>query len=164
PGSRRKSVAAFEACVNSGERRIFVEKRRVSWWRERLGGVQPPVQTPICFTWQSVECIRGHAGGQNGNSVQKAWCGTGIPGAQMKKGGKMGAWVLAVLATVAVAAISSTIGWRPFIGPRSRKLTARKFDSTPARLTRGDYLVNHVTDCMGCHAEHDWTNPEAPIL
>src|SRR5262249_11331725 len=95
---------------------------------------------------------------------QKAWSVTGIPGAQMKKRGKIAAWVLAVLATVAVAAISFTIGWRPFIGPRSRKLTARKFDSTPARLTRGDYLVNHVTDCMGCHAEHDWTNPEAPIL
>ena len=82
----------------------------------------------------------------------------------MKKLGKIVAWVLAVLAAVAVAAISFTIGWRPFIGPRSRTLTARKFDSTSARLTRGDYLVNHVTDCMACHAEHDWTNREAPIL
>src|SRR5262245_66233757 len=36
--------------------------------------------------------------------------------------------------------------------------------STPTRLMRGEYLVNHVTDCMGCHAEHDWTNREAPIL
>ena len=47
---------------------------------------------------------------------------------------------------------------------RSRTLTARKFDNTPARLARGAYLVNHVIDCMACHAEHDWTNREAPIL
>jgi len=82
----------------------------------------------------------------------------------MKKLGKIVAWVLAVLAAVTVAAISFTIGWRPFIGPQSRTLTARKFDSTPARLMRGNYLVNHVTDCMVCHAKHDWTNREAPIL
>ena len=82
----------------------------------------------------------------------------------MKKLGKITAWVLTVLAVVAVAAISFTIGWRPFIGARSRTLTARKFDSTPARLVRGAYLVNNVTDCMGCHAEHDWTSREAPIL
>ena len=82
----------------------------------------------------------------------------------MKKLGKVVLWVLAVLAAVAAAAISFTIGWRPFIGPRSRTLTARKFDSTPARLMRGGYLVNHVTNCMVCHAEHDWTAHDAPML
>ena len=82
----------------------------------------------------------------------------------MKKLGKIAVWLLAVLAAVAVATISFTIGWRPFIGPRSRTLTARKFDSRPARLLRGAYLVNHVSICMDCHAEHDWTNREAPIL
>ncbi len=72
--------------------------------------------------------------------------------------------VFAVLVLVLAAGITFTIGWRPFIGPRARPLTARKFESTPERLARGRYLVQNVTDCMGCHAEHDWTLHDAPIL
>ena len=34
----------------------------------------------------------------------------------------------------------------------------------PARFARGEYLVNNVTDCMDCHAEHDWTQHDAPAL
>jgi hypothetical protein len=29
------------------------------------------------------------------------------------------------------------------------------------RQARGEYLVNAVTDCMLCHAEHDWTAHDA---
>jgi hypothetical protein len=61
-----------------------------------------------------------------------------------KKLRNVAAWVLAVLALLVVATISFTIGWRPFIGPRSRTLTARKFDSTPARLVRGAYLAHNL--------------------
>jgi hypothetical protein len=39
-----------------------------------------------------------------------------------------------------------------------------KTESTPARLARGEYLVWNVTDCLSCHAEHDWTAHDAPIL
>ena len=59
--------------------------------------------------------------------------------------------------------ITLTIGWRPFIGPRTRPLTTVAYERTPARLARGEYLVEHVTDCMGCHAGHDWTAHDAPI-
>lgn len=82
----------------------------------------------------------------------------------MKRLGRLLAWIVVVLVVVLAMAIPFTIGWRPFIGPRTRTLTARKFEGTPARLARGDYLVNRVTDCMGCHAEHDWTAHDAPIL
>ena len=82
----------------------------------------------------------------------------------MKKIGKIFVWVLVALVIVLAAGITLTIGWRPFIGPRARSLTSRKFESTPARLARGEYLVNNVTDCMGCHAQHDWTAHDAPIL
>ncbi len=82
----------------------------------------------------------------------------------MNKLGKTLGVALAVLVLVLVAGITFTIGWRPFIGPRARPLTARKFQSTPERLARGGYLVQHVCDCMGCHAEHDWTAHDAPIL
>jgi hypothetical protein len=45
------------------------------------------------------------------------------------------------LASIVVIAITYTIGWRPFLGPRSRPLTARKFEATPERLARGPYLA-----------------------
>ncbi|HEV2340934.1 MAG TPA: c-type cytochrome [Candidatus Acidoferrales bacterium] len=82
----------------------------------------------------------------------------------MKKFLKILVWSLVVLVALLAVAITLTIGWRPFIGPRARPLTARKFESTPARLARGSYLVNSVTDCMACHAQHDWTAHDAPIL
>jgi mono/diheme cytochrome c family protein len=55
--------------------------------------------------------------------------------------------------------ITLTVGWRPFIGPRSRPLTDRRFEATPARLARGEYLLNGVTLCFGCHSEIDWKTP-----
>ena len=82
----------------------------------------------------------------------------------MKRLGKLLAWTAVVLLVMLAMGITFTIGWRPFIGPQARTLTARKFESGPARLARGEYLVNSVTDCMGCHAEHDWTAHDAPIL
>ena len=74
------------------------------------------------------------------------------------------ALIAMVLAVGIAASITFTIGWRPLIGPRARALTARRFESTPARLTRGEYLVNSVTDCMACHSEHDWTVHDAPLV
>ncbi len=82
----------------------------------------------------------------------------------MSRLGKTLGFVFAVLVLVLAAGVTFTIGWRPFIGPRARALTARKFGSTPARLARGEYLVRDVTNCMACHAEHDWTAHDAPIL
>jgi mono/diheme cytochrome c family protein len=83
---------------------------------------------------------------------------------KMRRIGNILRWMLVVLAVVLAAGITLTIGWRPFIGPRARALTSRKFESTPARLARGEYLVNTITDCMGCHAQHDWTAHDTPVL
>ena len=60
--------------------------------------------------------------------------------------------------------ISLTAGFRPFIGPRSRGLTARTFERTPQRLARGAYLVESVSGCMDCHSPHEWSKHDAPIL
>ncbi len=73
-------------------------------------------------------------------------------------------WTVVVLAVLLAVGITLTVGWRPFIGPKARPLRAEKFESTPARVARGAYLANDVTDCMGCHAEHDWTAHDAPVL
>jgi hypothetical protein len=69
----------------------------------------------------------------------------------------LGYGFLALLALVLLA-ITLTIGWRPFIGPRARALTDRRFDPTPERMKRGEYLVNGVTPCLGCHSDVDWKN------
>jgi len=55
-------------------------------------------------------------------------------------------------------AITATVGWRPFIGPRARALTARTFEATPARIDRGNYLIHGVTPCLVCHSEVDTTS------
>jgi len=42
-----------------------------------------------------------------------------------------------------------------FRGISARPLTGRTFQSTPARLERGKYLVEGLAACFWCHSEHD---------
>jgi mono/diheme cytochrome c family protein len=70
---------------------------------------------------------------------------------------------LLVIVLLAVGAISLTIGWRPFIGPKARPLTGRKFEPSPARRARGQYLVENL-GCFDCHGEHDWKKHDAPLI
>lgn len=62
---------------------------------------------------------------------------------------------LAGLLVLAAVAITFTVGWRPVIGPKARALNGRSFEATPARLARGEYLVNAVAGCYGCHSQYD---------
>src|SRR5215467_13275489 len=71
---------------------------------------------------------------------------------------------LLVIVLLTVGAISLTIGWRPFIGPKARPLTGRKFEASPTRRARGQYLVESLGDCFGCHGEHDWKKHDAPLI
>lgn len=66
----------------------------------------------------------------------------------------VGLTLLIILALV-ILGITFTIGWRPFIGPKTRPLTDRSFEATPARLERGRYLANAVYGCLACHSERD---------
>src|SRR5262245_43414561 len=81
----------------------------------------------------------------------------------MKKIWKVLLSLLASLFVILIVGITFTIGWRPFIGPRARPLTTRRFAPTPERLARGTYLVEHVTPCMECHAPHRWAEHDAPV-
>ncbi len=74
----------------------------------------------------------------------------------MSKGPRIFLYVVGFLLFILVSAITFTIGWRPVLGARSRPLTNRHFDSTPARLARGEYLARAVLGCLDCHTEHDW--------
>jgi hypothetical protein len=82
----------------------------------------------------------------------------------MKRFWKWLSRALVVVVLVLAVAISVTIGWRPFLGPRARALTERKFEATPERLARGRYLANAVSGCIYCHSEHDWKAPGDPVV
>ena len=62
------------------------------------------------------------------------------------------------------AAITLTIGWRPFIGPKARPLTSRQFERTPQRVERGRYIFNSLSGCVDCHSEHDASKPGSPVI
>src|SRR5258707_524279 len=72
--------------------------------------------------------------------------------------------VLVCVILLLAIGITATVGWRPFIGPRSRALTNRAFEKTPERWTRGKYLAESVNSCMVCHSPRDWTKHDAPII
>ena len=78
----------------------------------------------------------------------------------MKKLGK----ILLVICLPLAAAITFTIGWRPFIGPRARATNNRQFERTPERLARGRYLVTGLAGCESCHTPKDWKTHGAPNL
>jgi mono/diheme cytochrome c family protein len=80
----------------------------------------------------------------------------------MKKAGKILLIVLVAICLLLAAAISFTIGWRPFIGPRARATTNHQFERTPERLARGRYLVTGLAGCENCHSPKDWTTHGAP--
>ena len=62
-----------------------------------------------------------------------------------------------------VGFIAKTFGWPTaqkflagtFRGTRSRPLTARTFERTPARRERGRYLVSGLANCFKCHSQHE---------
>lgn len=47
----------------------------------------------------------------------------------------------------------------PDVGP----VEELKVDITPERLERGKYLANHVTVCIDCHSERDWSLFSGPL-
>ena len=61
-------------------------------------------------------------------------------------------------------AVTFTIGWRPFLGPKKRALINRQFEHTPERLARGRYLAESLAGCSTCHSPRDWTQHGAPIV
>jgi hypothetical protein len=74
----------------------------------------------------------------------------------MRRMFKIAGIIVLGLSTLGAAALPFTIGTRPFIGPRSRALTDRRFEATPGRAERGRYLATSVNGCFACHSELDW--------
>ncbi len=76
-------------------------------------------------------------------------------------------WFLIALGSLIVLfaiAVTLTIGWRPFLGPKTRALTNRTFERTQQRVERGRYIATGLSGCVYCHSPHDWTAPGTPML
>ena len=69
---------------------------------------------------------------------------------------------LPLIVVLSALGITFTIGWRPIIGPKARPLTDRRFDATPERVARGQYIVNGLVGCLVCHSDVDRSKPGAP--
>jgi mono/diheme cytochrome c family protein len=82
----------------------------------------------------------------------------------MKKLGKILIFIGIAGAALLIALISVTIGWRPFIGPKARPLTSRRFEATASRRERGRYLATGLAGCSECHSQHDWKTHGAPLI
>ena len=54
--------------------------------------------------------------------------------------------------------LGSMLGCAPVESPEMEG----PFEATPARLERGQYLVENVADCFGCHSDVDWENTGLP--
>ena len=85
--------------------------------------------------------------------------------------GRPGKWLLygiIALAALLAIAITFTVGWRPFIGPRARPLTNRTFgrtpERTPQRVERGRYIATALSGCIYCHSPHQWSAPGHPTI
>jgi mono/diheme cytochrome c family protein len=76
---------------------------------------------------------------------------------------KIAGYVILGLLVLAAFAITFTVGWRPEIGAKKRPLTSRKFQATPERVRRGEYIVHAVIPCMNCHSTYD-EKAEPPVL
>src|SRR6266567_2999559 len=55
---------------------------------------------------------------------------------------------------IALALVAGALTWLSMRKPVQRPPSAEKIEATPERLVRGKYLVENVTDCLGCHSDH----------
>lgn len=76
----------------------------------------------------------------------------------MKKIKKISFSVLLILLVV----IITTAGYIKIALPDVGKAPEMKIEQTPERIARGEYLANHVTICIDCHSQRDWTRFSGP--
>jgi mono/diheme cytochrome c family protein len=69
--------------------------------------------------------------------------------------------IVAVVIVVLIAAVLIYFNSKyPDVDPPSNI----KVTSTPEKLARGEYLANHVTVCIDCHSDRDWSKFSGPLI
>jgi hypothetical protein len=82
-----------------------------------------------------------------------------------RQGGRMNKVLklLGAVVAVAVLAAGGVVAWLVLRSPEMKPPSTEKIVATPARLARGEYLVRHLVDCLGCHSDHDYDRFGMPI-
>jgi hypothetical protein len=62
--------------------------------------------------------------------------------------------VLGILLLTVIALVAIGVSWLAIRKPAQRPASTERIEQTPARLARGEYLVEHVTECLSCHSDH----------
>ena len=78
----------------------------------------------------------------------------------MRRGLKFIGWVVGVVAGVLILLVAYFF-WKY---PDVDRPPVMKVEASPERLARGKYLANHVTVCIDCHSERNWTLYSGPII
>ena len=73
---------------------------------------------------------------------------------------KLVAALVALVLVVATAGLAYLFLRYPDVPPAESVSVAK----TPDRVARGKYLAEHVSGCVVCHAERDWTRFGAPVV
>ena len=78
----------------------------------------------------------------------------------MKKAVKILGAILLLLIVAVIAVLTYVSNFLPDVKPAGDL----QITVTDSLLTRGEYLANHVTVCIDCHSERDWTKYSGPIV
>lgn len=68
--------------------------------------------------------------------------------------------VLGVVLLVPVVGVTALKLKKPAVSP----LWTERIEATPERLARGRYLAQHVTVCIDCHSQRDWSRFAGPVM
>nr|WP_199080760.1 c-type cytochrome [Pedobacter sp. ASV19] len=68
-----------------------------------------------------------------------------------------------IISTIIILAITSGL-YVNFAKPDVGKAPDLKVKVTNERIQRGKYLANHVTVCMDCHSQRDWSTFSGPVV
>jgi mono/diheme cytochrome c family protein len=71
--------------------------------------------------------------------------------------------IVGALVVLLVAVAACGYGYLMFAFPKVAPASNVKFDTSPERLARGQYLNDHVVGCTTCHTKRDWTKFSGPI-
>jgi hypothetical protein len=55
------------------------------------------------------------------------------------------------------------LSWLALRSPATRPPSTETIERTPQRLARGEYLVEHLSECMSCHSDHDYQRYGLPV-
>jgi mono/diheme cytochrome c family protein len=78
----------------------------------------------------------------------------------MKKLLKVLVIIASVIAVILIAALIYFNAKYPDVNPPSNV----KITPTPEKISRGEYLANHVAVCIDCHSTRDWTKFSGPLI